>query len=153
MISAILLAFSAPHATLLVGPLVQAKWSAATSSDQADVFETVRFFEESDERARLALNATLELLNLPRSDPARKRLWRNVPGSGVISDRRVLRMMIVRISSDRAVVDAKARVTVVEYDRTGNLRPIEKPRIMSDRIELARAGDDWQIISVARRIH
>ena len=153
MISGILFALLATHATLSAKPSVQAGRSAATNSEAyANVFKTVRFFEESSEEPALAPGATLEFLELPRSDRDRKRLWRNVPGSGVISERRVLRMIIARITSDRATVNARTRVTVVDYDETGKLRPIEKPRIMSDRIELVGVDGKWLIISVARRI-
>jgi hypothetical protein len=152
MFLGILITLATPQATSLAEPLVRPdKRADANKSAYADIFKMVRIFEESGEVSIIAPDATLELLDLPRSDRDRKRLWRNVPASGVASEPRVLRMAIARISSNRAIVDARTRSTVYDTDVNGKDRA-EKPRIFFDRIELAQTGDGWLITSVARRI-
>jgi hypothetical protein len=91
------------------------------------------------------------MLNLHRSDHERKRLWRDVPGSGVIYERRVLRIVIVRLSADRATVDARASAQLVDYTPDGSTERSD-PHAVLDRIELWRTGGEWRIKSVARRV-
>jgi hypothetical protein len=120
---------------------------------RARIISVVREFELSDERApaQLRPDATLEMLNLHRSDHERKRLWRDVPGSGVIYERRVLRIVIVRLSADRATVDARASAYLVDYTPDGSTERSD-PHAVLDRIELWRTGGEWRIKSVARRV-
>lgn len=146
------LALFAPALVSLAEPSVLPRGRAiAHENAQVALFRVVRFFEESSERSGLAAGATLELLDLPRSHQNRKRLWRNVPGSGVVFDSRVLRMTIAKMSVGRATVDAKTRSTVLYHHVDGSQRA-EKPQILSDRIELVQKGSEWLITSVARRI-
>jgi hypothetical protein len=120
---------------------------------RARIISVVREFELSDERApaQLRPDATLEMLDLDRSDRERKRLWRDVPGSGVIYERRVLRIVIVRLSADRATVDARASGFVVDYTPDGSTERSD-PHAVLDRIELWRTGGGWRIKSVARLV-
>ena len=118
---------------------------------RAQILNVVRAFENGDERGLLSLTATLELLNLRPSDRDRKRLWRDVPGSGVAFERRVIRMAIVRLSADRATVDARASSAVINYTVEGSVN-LSEPSTVLDRIELRRTKGDWRIQSVARRI-
>ena len=152
MFLSILMTLATPQAASLAAPLVRSdKRGVTNKSAYADIFRMVRIFEESGEKSGIAPDATLELLDLPRSDRDRKRLWRNVPGSGVVSEPRLLRMTIARISSNHAIVDARTRSTVYYLDVNGKGRA-KKPRIVFDRIELAQTGGGWLITSVARRI-
>ena len=148
----ILIMLAALQGASLAEPLARPDKPAVTSkSAYADIFKTVRSFEEADEQSGMAPDATLELLDAPRSDEDRKRLWRNVPASGVISERRLLRTTIAWLSSSRAIVDARTRWTVYSQDVNGKSRT-EKPRIIFDRVELVQSGGEWLITSVARRI-
>jgi hypothetical protein len=118
---------------------------------RAQIIKTVRLFELVDERAPLASDATLLLLDLDRSDHDRKRLWRDVPGSGVAFERTIRRLKVVRMAAHRATVDARVSLFVTYYNAEG-LEQRGAPREQLDRIELRRIRGQWQIKSVARRV-
>ena len=120
-------------------------WMAAETATEryAPIFQTVRNFEvaETDALADeyVSTDATLEFPGVPRSDPTRKRLWRNVASSGVRCDTRVLRMTIVAVQKLDATVDAKAACKVQYPSRNG----IEFSGVtswISDRLQLRRVG-------------
>lgn len=123
----------------------------AAEGARTQILSVVREFEVADERAALRSDATLELLDLHRSHRDRKRLWRDVPGSGVAFERRIIRMAIVRLSADRATVDARASLAVINYSPDGETE-LSMPSTVLDRLELRRIGYHWQIQSVVRRI-
>jgi hypothetical protein len=130
-----------------------ALWSmgaAAAPKAHSDIFKTVRAFE-LEEASMLAPDATLELRDLPPDDPARKRLWRNVPRSEVLTRPRVQRMSIASVRGDRATADATT-ATRVYYMGVDGHEYSGVTQILSDRLQLRRLGGEWRIISVVRRV-
>ncbi len=151
MVMVVLILLAALHSAPGAGSTVpSAGQAAADARVPAGISRLVRSFEESEDLSGMAPGATLELLDLPRSDADRKRLWRAVPASGAISDRYLLHMAIVSISTDRAMVDVRTRSTA--YQDAPGQSSAAKPRTIHDRIELVRTGAGWRITSVARRI-
>jgi hypothetical protein len=120
-------------------------------SARAQVIGVVREFELSVDRTLLLPDATLEALDRPRSHPDRKRLWRDVPGSGVVFEHQVRRIVIVRLSANKATVDARVASVVID-DPSDGASSRSDPITISDRVELRRTGDQWRIGSVARYI-
>jgi hypothetical protein len=123
----------------------------AAPNAQAEIFRLVRAFEVVGGESYLTPGATLELADEPRTSPYRKRLWRHVPGSGVIFERRVRRMTIAHISKDRAIVDARTAARVY-YHSVGMLEYSGVTHELSDRLELQHNGNRWLINSVVRRV-
>ncbi|HXH15110.1 MAG TPA: hypothetical protein VNJ10_03150 [Sphingomonas sp.] len=152
MLLVILIRLAALQIAFIAEPSdILASRAVAGKSEYANIFRTVRYFEESDERANLLPEATLENLNVPPSHPDRRRLFRNVPGSGVIVENHIVRMTLARISANRATVDARKWTIVYYYNANGD-RITEKPVNIFDRLELVRENGRWLIQSVARRI-
>lgn len=137
--------------------LVSFGWVAAeTATDRyARIFQTVRNFEVAETKALadeyVSEDATLEFPNYRLSDPARRRLWRNVPSGGVRCDTQVLRMTIVAVQKRDATVDTEAACKVQYASRNGFGFSGVTSRI-SDRLQLKRVGNAWRIVSVTRRI-
>lgn len=132
-------------------------WMADETATEryAPIFQTVRNFEVAETDAwadqYVSSDAILEFPSVPRSDPTRKRLWRNVPSSGVRCETRVLRMTIVAVQKRDATVDAKAACKVQYRSRNG----FEFSGVtswISDRLQLDRVGRDWRIVNVTRRV-
>ena len=139
------------HALVTVLAIFAAQPAMGKESARAQVIGVVRKFELSVDRTLLLPNATLEALDRPRSHPNRKRLWRNVPGSGVVTEHEIRRIVIVRLSTNKATVDARVASDVI-YDPGDGASVRSDPLTISDRVELRRTGDQWRIGSVARYI-
>lgn len=124
--------------------------AVAAPRTHTEIFETVRAFELKDS-SMLTPDATLELRDLPSDDPDRKRLWRSVPRSEVLTRPRVRRMSIAGVWGDRATADATT-ATRVYYTGVDGHEYSGVTHILFDRLQLRRIAGQWRIVSVVRRI-
>ena len=124
--------------------------AVAAQPTHAEIFRTVRGFEEGDGWSYLAPDATLEFPDEAPDDPSRKRLWRNVPRSEVVYETHVQRMSIVGVWGDRAAADATSASRRL-YHGVDGLEYSGVTSICSDRLQLRKNGGRWRIVSVVRR--
>jgi hypothetical protein len=124
--------------------------NSATQSERSKVLAAVQEFIESEGysgRSPLCDGATLEFANGRRSDPDTRRLWKDVPSSGVRFRSRLIHSTIT-MQRDRARVDT-AVLSRVYYNQT---EFSGVTYTIWDRLELRREANRWCILSTYRSI-